>query len=124
MSSQTTDETLIKLSYREKVPVVAMKEIIHNCLSEKLTGATYDADKCNEAAKLLSDNIRNRLKLLNYDRYKYVVQVIIGERREQGMYFGTRTFWDSNTDNQASENFTNVRKSVDYISSIAINALL
>lgn len=24
------------------------------------------------------------------------------------MHFGTRCFWDSNTDNQASENFTNV----------------
>ncbi len=107
--SQPHDESLIKLSYREKVSVAAMKEAIHNCLTEKLTGATYDAEKCNEYSKTLSDTIRNRLKSLNgSDRYKFIVQVIVGEKREQGMYFGTRTFWDTNTDNQASDNYTNV----------------
>jgi len=108
VSSQSED-AILKLSYKEKVPVAVMKDIIHNCLNEKLTGFQYDGEKCNEAAKQLSDTIRMRLKGLGYDRYKYIVQVLIGERREQGMHFGTRCFWDSNTDNQASENFTNVR---------------
>lgn len=107
MSGSQNDEALIKLSYREKVPVTAMKEIIRDCLQEKLTSAQYEGEKCHEQAKVLSDTIRNRLKGLNYDRYKFIVQVLIGERREQGMHFGTRCFWDSNTDNQASENFTN-----------------
>jgi hypothetical protein len=105
------EDAVIKLSYKEKVPVATMKEIIHNCMQEKLTNFQYDGEKCNEAAKQLSDTIRMRLKSLGYDRYKYIVQVFIGERREQGMHFGSRCFWDSNTDNQASENFTNVRKS-------------
>lgn len=109
MATQSADETVIKLSYREKVPVTAMKEIISNALTEKLNNALYDGEKCTEAAKYLADNIRNRLKSLGYDRYKFLVQVVIGERREQGVYFGTRTFWDSNTDNQASESFVNVR---------------
>lgn len=100
---------LTELSYREKVPVTAMKEVIHDCLTEKLTGQQYEGEKCHEAARQLADTIRNRLKLLDYDRYKFVVQVLIGERREQGVYFGTRCFWDSNTDNQASDTFTNVR---------------
>lgn len=108
VSSQSED-VILKLSYKEKVPVAVMKDIIGNCLNEKLTGFQYDGEKCNEAAKQLSDTIRMRLKGLGYDRYKYIVQVLIGERREQGMHFGTRCFWDSNTDNQASENFTNVR---------------
>lgn len=103
------EDAIIKLSYKEKVPIATMKEIIHNCLHEKLANFQYDGEKCNEAAKQLSDTIRMRLKALGYDRYKYIVQVFIGERREQGMHFGSRCFWDSNTDNQASENFTNVR---------------
>jgi len=111
VSSQSED-VILKLSYKEKVPVAVMKDIISNCLNEKLTGFQYDGEKCNEAAKQLSDTIRMRLKGLGYDRYKYIVQVLIGERREQGMHFGTRCFWDSNTDNQASENFTNVRTNV------------
>jgi hypothetical protein len=110
MSTQTEDPSnkITELSYREKVPVVAMKEILHECLVERLTGQAYEGEKCNEAAKQLADVIRNRLKNLGYDRYKFIVQVLIGERRDQGVYFGTRCFWDANTDNQASETFTNV----------------
>jgi len=78
-------DAVIKLSYKEKVPVAAMKEILTFCLQEKLASMQlYDGEKCNEAAKVLCDTIKNRLKLLGYDRYKYVVQVLIGERREQG----------------------------------------
>eukprot|EP01038_Epipyxis_sp_PR26KG_P016569 gene16569-22617_t len=102
-----TEDTIIKLSYREKVPVVAMKEIIHSTLQEKLNGYTYDGEKCNDATKGLADTIKNKLKLLGYDRYKFVVQVLIGERREQGIRTGTRCFWDSNSDNQASDTFVN-----------------
>lgn len=99
-----------ELAYRDKVPVVVMKEILHDCLIDRLTGQAYEGDKCNEAAKHLADHIRDQLKKLGYDRYKYIVQVLIGERRDQGVYFGTRCFWDANTDNQASETFTNVSR--------------
>jgi tctex1 domain-containing protein 2 len=110
MASQPEDSSaLIKLSYREKVPVGTMKDILKDCLTERLTNAQYEGERCHEAAKQLADLMRSRLKALNYDRYKFVVQVLLGERREQGMYFGTRCFWDANTDNQASESFTNVR---------------
>lgn len=101
------DDNVIKLSYREKVPVTAMKEIIQNCLQEKLANAQYDGEKCPEFSKTLADGIKNRLKSLGYERYKFVVQVMIGEKREQGVYFGTRCFWDSSTDNQASHSFSN-----------------
>lgn len=100
-------DTVVRLGYRDKVSVVGMKQILKEVLAEKLTGAKYEGDACAEAAKNLSDEIRNRLKGLPFERYKYVVQVAIGERREQGVKMGTRCFWDSNTDNQASETFMN-----------------
>lgn len=100
-------EPIAKLQYREKVPVQAMKEILQVCLQEQLKDCKYDGEKCGEWSKVLSDTIKNKLKGLCYDRYKYVVQVVIGERREQGVRSGTRCFWDSNTDNQASENYVN-----------------
>lgn len=108
------EDSVIKLSYKEKVPVVLMKNIITECITEKLsppsgstTVVSYEGDKCNEAAKSLADMIRNKLKDLGYDRYKFIVQVLIGEKREQGVRMGSRCFWDSNTDNQASDTFTN-----------------
>lgn len=104
----TADNNLVRLSYREKVSVASIKEIISVALNEKLTGMTYETEKCNDAAKSLADIIRNRLKALGYSRYKFVVQVFVGERRDQGVRVGTRCFWDSGTDNQASDTFLNV----------------
>jgi hypothetical protein len=109
--STTKEDTTVRLTYREKVPISLMKETIANCLQEKLSTTpplAYDGEKCNDLSKSLADNIRNKLKSLNYDRYKYIVQVVIGERREQGVRMGTRCFWDVGTDNQASETFLNV----------------
>ena len=83
MSENNKDEEIIRVQYREKVHVSIMREIIKTCLAEKLTGATYGED-CVNKAKEISDLVRNRLKELGKDRYKFVVQVHLGERREQG----------------------------------------
>lgn len=48
-------------------------------------------------------------KEMNLARYKYVVQVVIGEQRGEGVRMGSRCFWDSETDNVASETYINVR---------------
>lgn len=76
---------IVHLSYKEKVPLAAVKEIISHCTTERLSNLVYDDDKCDEIAKALSSEIRTRLKSLGYDRYKYIVHVLIGERREQGV---------------------------------------
>lgn len=102
-----SSEPIARLQYKEKVPVQAMKEILQACVQEQLKDSKYDGDKAGEWSRTLSDTIKDKLKGLGYDRYKFVVQVIIGERREQGVRSGTRCFWDANTDNQASENFVN-----------------
>mmetsp|Transcript_10136 Transcript_10136/g.9085 ORF Transcript_10136/g.9085 Transcript_10136/m.9085 type:complete len:133 (+) Transcript_10136:30-428(+) len=108
--------SIIRLTYRDKVPISLMKEIMSSVISNKLYNFNqYDAEKANESVKSISEQIKQKLKSLGYDRYKYVVQVIIGERREQGVRTGTRCFWDSGTDNQATETFTN-----DYIFCVAI----
>ena len=108
MANVAVLEPIVRLTYREKPPVATMREVIQVCLQEKLTGAQYEGDKGSEISRILSDTIRNRLKGLGYDRYKFIVQVVLGERREQGVRSGTRCFWDSSTDNQASETFVNV----------------
>ena len=107
VASSSTDGAIVRLSYKEKVPVTTMKEIITIALSEKLQGATYDSDKSPETARALADVIRSRLSSLPFERYKYIVTVVIGERREQGVRVGSRCFWDVGTDNQARETFLN-----------------
>lgn len=45
---------------------------------------------------------------LQLDRYKYVVQVVIGEQRGEGVKMACRCLWDSDTDNYAQDVFMNV----------------
>lgn len=45
---------------------------------------------------------------LNLPRYKFLVQVVIGEQKGAGVRMGCRCFWDDQTDSVASETYVNV----------------
>ncbi len=41
------------------------------------------------------------------DRYKYVVQVMIGEQRGEGVSMSARCFWDNKRDHYVQKTFQN-----------------
>ncbi|EDV28410.1 uncharacterized protein TRIADDRAFT_18983, partial [Trichoplax adhaerens] len=84
-----------------------VKDVIHGILQEELSGKNYDAQEAISWTKVITDTIKLRLKELNFDRYKIIVQVLIGEQRGQGVQMGCRCFWDSDTDNYAQDIFIN-----------------
>lgn len=43
----------------------------------------------------------------NYPRYKYIVHVLLGEKRGEGVNMAARCFYDSDTDNKAQATFVN-----------------
>lgn len=46
---------------------------------------------------------------LELPRYKFMVQVIVGENKGEGVRVGTRCLWDTATDGMATETVTTVR---------------
>lgn len=58
---------------------------------------------------IVTINIRDRLKAANmkFDRYKFVVQCVIGENKGQGVKYGCRCLWDSDTDGMAEYVYLN-----------------
>lgn len=58
-------------------------------------------------SQVLSDEIKERCKGLNYERYKLVVSVVLGERRDQGIMISSRAAWDSKLDSYATYTFQN-----------------
>ena len=48
--------------------------------------------------------LKNELEL---PRYKFVVQVVVGEQRGEGVRMGCRCFWDADTDAYAEESYRN-----------------
>lgn len=81
--------------------------MIHVVLGEMLSGKTYDAEETTNWTKDIADTIKKRLKDMGHERYKFVVQVVIGEQRGEGVKMGCRCFWDSDTDNYAQDIFMN-----------------
>ncbi len=97
----------IRPHFRKKFRPLQVTEIIQKALNEKLSKQKYHVDKATKWTKELTETIKASLKELDWDRYKYVVQVVIGEQRGEGIKMGTRCFWDSETDDFAKASFTN-----------------
>ncbi|XP_071952890.1 dynein light chain Tctex-type protein 2B-like [Antedon mediterranea] len=107
------DETVIPNTYMlrpnflQKFRQATVKETIHIVLNEELADKKYNSEDCSNWCKSISLEIKKRLKDLDLDRYKFIVQVVIGEQRGEGVKMGCRCFWDSDTDNYAQDIFMN-----------------
>ncbi|KAL3144841.1 hypothetical protein ABBQ38_001947 [Trebouxia sp. C0009 RCD-2024] len=129
------------------------QDILAAVLKEKLFGASYHAENSSAWAREIADEVKARLKGVanstspgqlacadsylcyagqqKWTRYKYVVQVIIGEQRGEAVRYcvvsrrcwtlqhhvesfqlpcrmGCRCFWDPKTDDYAQQVFSNV----------------
>jgi len=94
-------------AYSEKIKASRAREIIAAVLKAKLTGATYHPDNTSAWAREIADEVKEKLKAEKWPRYKYVVQVFIGEQKGEGCRLGCRCFWDANTDSYVHANFDN-----------------
>ena len=81
------------------------KDRIHLVLLDKVLKAKYDPEKIGQYMKEISEEIKTKIKemnmQMNVQRYKLLVQVILGQNNGQGIKYGSRCFWDSDTDNLA-----------------------
>ncbi|KAF5831613.1 flagellar inner arm dynein light chain [Dunaliella salina] len=93
--------------YKNKFKASRAKEIIGNVLKARLTGAVYHADNTSSWAREISDDIKHHLKEEGWPRYKYCVQVFVGEQRGEGVRLACRGFWDPQTDSYAHDIFQN-----------------
>jgi hypothetical protein len=85
-----------------------VKDMMDVIIKERLTGVQYEADTCSMLARDISDEIKFKLKTLGFEeRYKFVVQVVIGEEKGEGVRMGCRCLWDPKTDNHAATQFHN-----------------
>jgi len=96
----------IRPNFKNKFRPKVVQEIIKSVLHEKLNGVTYHSENTSQWTREIADDIKERLKDdMNLERYKFVVQVVIGEQRGEGVRMACRCFWDSDSDNYASEKF-------------------
>lgn len=104
---QPPNTYMIRPNFAHKFRAAHVKEVVHAVLNEELADKSYNADETTALCKHLSNEIKGKLKDLELQRYKFVVQVVIGEQRGEGVKMGCKCFWDSDTDNCAQDIFMN-----------------
>eukprot|EP00669_Euglena_mutabilis_P012961 TRINITY_DN7689_c0_g1_i1.p1 TRINITY_DN7689_c0_g1~~TRINITY_DN7689_c0_g1_i1.p1 ORF type:complete len:120 (+),score=32.13 TRINITY_DN7689_c0_g1_i1:65-424(+) len=102
----TAETFSLRPNHKKKFRSTVVKELMGAVLSERLDGRDYQPDDASTLTKEIADTIRDRLKELGWDRYKYIVYVVIGEQRGEGLKMGCRCFWDSDSDNYAEESYS------------------
>ncbi|XP_076242910.1 dynein light chain Tctex-type protein 2B [Calliopsis andreniformis] len=97
----------IRPQLHEKFKPLSAKEVIHDVLFDQLSAKTYDAQEAIQWTKDIADMIREKVKELQFKRYKYIVNVVLGEQHGAGVKMGTRCIWDAEADTYAYDSFIN-----------------
>ncbi|XP_044736502.1 dynein light chain Tctex-type protein 2B-like isoform X1 [Chrysoperla carnea] len=98
---------LIKPPLSQKFRAQPVQLIIKTILRDMLTGVEYSQEGAKELTKKIANEIRDKVRELNFRRYKIIVQVHIGEQKGAGVKSGIRCLWDSECDNYTSDVFMN-----------------
>ena len=89
------------------------KEILVGELDGKVDETSVEnwadfGDELENLSKDIADMIKERcIQSLNIPRYKILVQVTIGQMKDQGVKITSRCLWDTATDNYATVSFQN-----------------
>lgn len=101
-------ENTYRLEPSRKFEPGRVKAIIEDVLSSQLKeDEAYDHNADRQLVKSLAEIIKGRVKELNYERYKIVCSVTIGQLKEQGLRIGSRCCWDAKWDSFAEGSFKN-----------------
>ncbi|KAJ8924403.1 hypothetical protein NQ315_007199 [Exocentrus adspersus] len=87
-----------KLESDNPFNVEKVDRILEAVMMEALENLTYDPDKCPTQAKWASLTIKAKVKALEFDRYKIISIVTIGEKHSQDVFVTCRFLWDAEKD--------------------------
>ncbi|GAB5362704.1 hypothetical protein AAMO2058_000820800 [Amorphochlora amoebiformis] len=99
----------IRPAFKRMFKPTQVKAIIRQVLETELKDKKYNAagDSVNKMTRHIAFTVKQKLKVLPMDRYKIMVQVVLGENKGAGVRMGCRCFWDSQTDRLAKEEYSN-----------------
>ena len=100
-------ENTYKLEPDRLVEAWRIREIIEDVLESKLKDEEYDVNSSRQFCLSLTEVIKQRVKELNYARFKVVVTVNIGQLSGQGFRLGSRCLWEPKYDTFAEGSFQN-----------------
>jgi hypothetical protein len=84
-----------------------VKRCMHEILHANLHDKQYDENQCAYLAKHLSTIIKDSLKTFSYERYKFIIQILICQDRNESLQMASRSYWDAETDKFAQSIYIN-----------------
>lgn len=103
-SEESEPETYtIRPPFKEKFNSVKVKEILKSLLIEELEGKWYNSFNQDKMVEYLKERILEKLLELPYIRYKYIINVMLAEKKGQATSLTSSCLWDPDTDNISSE---------------------
>lgn len=84
---------------------VRVQHVVTKILEEQLYDVHYDPEVCSALCTEIADAIKERVKILNFPRYKLICNVMIGQAINPGLSVSSLSLLDSNADNFTSVSF-------------------
>lgn len=101
-SIQIQREPTYRMEPQKKFSADEVEDIIRQVIDDRMKGFKYHPKFCSNMCKLLSDELKDNVKKLKYDRYKIVAVVHIGEKKDQSTFVASRCAWDKHLDDYAT----------------------
>ena len=98
-------ENTYKLEPDRTFPYCKVREIIADTLQRHLDGMEYDYRQSPHKTKLISDDIKSKVKALRIDRYRIICVVHIGCDKGQEVRVVSRALWNPHVDSFATSEF-------------------
>ncbi|VDL81904.1 unnamed protein product [Nippostrongylus brasiliensis] len=104
-TAEVSRDFVLRPNHNEKFRPANGETLLRSVAEEMLGSKSYeDGDQLSNSIALM---ITDRLKALSLPHYKYVVQVMIGERHGQGLNITSQCVWDVDCDGLAKYFYTN-----------------
>lgn len=100
-------ENTYRMKPDKKFQSEKVQRLVDDILHKNLDKFEYDSNAVVELTKTISNEILDAVKKLEYERYKVVVDVTLGEFKGQGIRVASRCLWDMSVDSYASASFKN-----------------
>jgi hypothetical protein len=83
--SQLPEQFQLRPNFRNKFKPADVQQMIHNVLQERLHAVEYQTEQAAQLTKEISNLVRDKCTELKYERYKFIVNVVIMENRGEGV---------------------------------------
>lgn len=84
-----------------------VKRRMHEILHANLHDQSYDSNQCTSLVKHLASAIKDALKAFGYERYKFIIHIILSQEQNDSLQLACRSYWDSETDRFAQSVYIN-----------------